>query len=67
MLLPIFVGWLISPDLIGDTALLIIVLAVFCICLIIYVVTFGFGIATMDKRINQVELQGLNQLEEAWG
>lgn len=66
MIMPIFIGWFINPELIGNSALLVIVLSVFVACLILYVIIFSFGISTMDKRINQVELQGLIQLEKYW-
>jgi fucose permease len=66
MLLPVVVGWFLNPKLVGEAALLLVVLAVFIMCFFIYIITYVYGAASMDNRIDSTELQGLTEFAESW-
>jgi len=62
------VPWLVSLMLkpLGNGALLWVLVGVFSLCALIYAGVFVFGVTTMEKKLDELELQELSELDEHW-
>jgi fucose permease len=64
MALPVIAGKAITY--LGPTALLWLSLGVFCFCLAVYMVLFTYGLSTMEKKLNELELREIESLNDYW-
>lgn len=64
MALPVVAGKAIT--FLGPTALLWLSLGVFCFCLAVYMVLFTYGLSTMEKKLNDLELREIESLNDYW-
>jgi len=51
---------------VGNSALTWTLVGLLSICVAIYVSVFTFGITTMEKRLDEMELQNLSELDDQW-
>jgi len=64
--LPPLVGVLMKPYAFGPIALIYSILAVFIILLGFYIVLFSYGLATMEKKLDELQLMELDELNDYW-
>jgi len=63
--IPPIVGWMMDTTL-GPSGLTWALVGLLSICVAIYVSVFTFGITTMEKRLDEMELQNLSELDDQW-
>lgn len=51
---------------IGDAALVYVLVGLLSICVMVYIIVYSYGLSTMEKRLDEMELQELSQLDDQW-
>jgi hypothetical protein len=64
MAFPSAVGFLL--DLLGQSAFPWTLLGSFAVCILLDMVIYVYGLSTMEKKLDEVELQELSELDEHW-
>jgi len=65
MALPYVAGWVIVG--LGPSALFYTMLVVFCACLLLYTLAYTYGLSTIERRLPEMELKEISQLDNYWG
>lgn len=64
--IPPLVGAMMRIQKIGEGALVYVLVGLLSICVIVYIVVYSYGLSTMEKRLDDLELQELSQLDDQW-
>jgi len=52
--------------IVGEGALVYTLVGLLSICVMVYIFVYSYGLSTMEKRLDEMELQELSQLDDQW-